>query len=155
MADLLKLDGNIQQGRQFFFTATASQCNNCHRLEEKGGTIGPDLSQIGSKYKPHEILESLIDPSRKIDPKFKTHLLVTVAGKTYTGILVERSDRYVVFNVFKEGKAVAMRLASDDVEELIPQQKSIMPDGMLRDLTPQQAADLLAFLSSLKQESLE
>jgi hypothetical protein len=58
-------------------------------------------------------------------------------------------------NVFKEGKAVAMRLASDDVEELIPQQKSLMPDGMLRDLTPQQAADLLAFLSSLKQEPLE
>ncbi len=155
MADLLKLDGNIEQGRQFFFTATASQCNNCHRLEEKGGTIGPDLSWIGSKYKPHEILESLIDPSRKIDPKFQTHLLITAAGKTHTGVLVERSERHVILNVFKEGKTVAMRLASDDVEELIPQQKSLMPDGMLRDLTPQQAADLLAFLTSLKQEPLE
>lgn len=155
MADLLKLDGNIEQGRKFFFTATASQCNNCHRLEEKGGTIGPDLSRIGSKYKPHEILESLIDPSRKIDPKFQTHLLITAAGKTHTGVLVERSERHVILNVFKEGKTVAMRLASDDVEELIPQQKSLMPDGMLRDLTPQQAADLLAFLTSLKQEPLE
>ncbi|MEO2032287.1 MAG: PQQ-dependent sugar dehydrogenase [Planctomycetaceae bacterium] len=151
VADLLRLDGNREHGRQFFFTATASQCNNCHRLEEKGGTLGPDLSQIGGKYKPHEILESLLEPSRKIDPKYQTHVLVTAAGKTHTGILVEKSEEHVVLNVLREGKTVAMRLASDDVEELIPQQKSLMPDGMLRDLTPQQAADLLAFLSSLKQ----
>ena len=152
VARILNLEGSVEDGRRFFFTAKSSQCNNCHRLEEKGGTIGPDLSQIGGKYKRHEILESLVNPSKKIDPKYQTHVLVTSSGITHTGIVLEKSEQHVVLNSFREGKAEILRLSTDDVELLVPQQKSLMPDGMLRDLTPQQAADLLAFLGSLKQE---
>lgn len=152
MAQILNLKGNAEVGRRFFFTAKSSQCNNCHRLEDRGGTIGPDLSQIGSKYKRHEILESLIDPSKKIDPKYQMHVLVTLDGITHAGILVEKSEQQVVLNRFKQGKTDTLRVSADDVDLLIPQEKSLMPDGMLRDLTPQQAADLLAFLSSLQQK---
>ena len=78
--------------------------------------------------------------------------LATTAGKIYTGILVEKSEKHVVLNVFKEGKTEALRIPAADVDELVPQKKSLMPDGLLRDLSPQQAADLLAFLSSLTTE---
>ncbi|MCH2202844.1 MAG: PQQ-dependent sugar dehydrogenase [Fuerstiella sp.] len=154
-AEILALTGDAAHGRHFFFTATALQCTHCHQLEEKGGTLGPDLSHIGRKYKRHEILEELIAPSRRIDPKYRTHVLVTSQGKSYTGILAEKSEQSVVLKILRDGKSVEVRVAAEDVDELVPQQTSLMPDGMLRDLTPQQAADLLAFLASLNQPSAE
>jgi uncharacterized repeat protein (TIGR03806 family) len=148
---VLKLHGDPERGRRFFLTATGAQCKNCHRVHQTGSTLGPDLSQIGKKYKPAELLEELVDPSKKIDPKYATHLLVTTEGKIMTGILAEKTNEHVVLNVFQEGKAEPVRFAAEDVDELLPQKKSLMPERLLRDLTAQQAADLLAFLSSLKE----
>ena len=147
---ILKMNGNAERGRQLFLNAAALQCRNCHRLNDTGRALGADLSHIGKKYKRHELLESMVDPSKKIDPKFATHLLVTTDGKVLTGILVEKTKQQIVLNVLKEGKGEQVRVPANDVEELIPQKKSLMPDRMLRDLTPQQAADLLEFLVSLK-----
>jgi uncharacterized repeat protein (TIGR03806 family) len=151
--EILKLDGDAESGRRFFLTAAGAQCRNCHRVQETGGTLGPDLSGVGKKYKPHELLETLIEPSKKIDPKYLTHVLITTEGKILTGILVEKTEKEVVLNVLKNGKGELTRVATEHVEELLPQTKSLMPDRMLRDLTAQQAADLLAFLLSLKQDN--
>ena len=109
-----------------------------------------DLSQIGKKYKREELLESLVEPSKKIDPQFAAYLLITKAGKVYTGIITERTKQQVVLNVLKDGKAEQVRIPASEVEELVLQKKSLMPDQLLRDLTAQQAADLLEFLASLK-----
>jgi uncharacterized repeat protein (TIGR03806 family) len=147
---ILALTGNAEEGRRFFFSETASQCKNCHRIKDIGGTIGPNLSQIGKKYKRHELLESLIEPSKKIEEKYVTQILVTESGKVLTGILVEKSEKQIVLNVLKEGKGELVRVSVADVDELLPQKKSLMPDLLFRDLTPQQAADLLEFLASLK-----
>ncbi len=143
------LGGWIGSSR-FFFSDTAAQCKNCHRIKDKGGALGPDLSQIGKKYKRHELLESCIDPSKKIEEKFASYLLVTKAGKVLTGILVEKSEKQTVLNVLTGGKGELVRVRAADIEELLPQKKSLMPDRLLRDMTPQQAADLLEFLASLK-----
>ncbi len=148
---LLAMPGSAAQGRELFLNTAALQCKTCHRVNQVGGTLGPDLSQIGKKSKRHEILESLLDPSKVIDPKFATHVLVTTNGKVLTGILVEKTDEQVVLRAFTNGKAEEIRIAADEVDELVPQKKSLMPDRMLRDLTPQQAADLMAFLSSLRE----
>ena len=147
---ILALEGSAERGRELFFAATASQCKNCHRINDVGGTLGPDLSDVGKRYKRHEILESLIAPSKKIDPKYATMLMATTDGKVMTGILVEKTDSEVALNVLKDGEGKLVRTAAEDVEELLPQQKSLMPDLMLRDFTAQQAADLLEYLFLLK-----
>jgi uncharacterized repeat protein (TIGR03806 family) len=146
---ILERAGDIERGRQLFF-GNASQCRNCHRIRQEGGLIGPELTEIGKKYKPEELLESIAEPSRKIDPKYIPHSLQTTAGKVYNGILVEKSDTTVVLNVLQGAETQQVKIPAADVEELVPQAKSLMPDGMLRDLTAGQAADLIAFLSSLK-----
>ena len=150
-AALLKLAGDPDRGRHLFLSATSLQCKNCHRVQGTGGIIGPDLSGIGIKSKPHELLESLIDPSKKIDPKFATHRLVTSEGKFFTGILISRSEENIVLNVFRDGQGKPMSFPIQEVEEISPVPKSLMPERLLKDLTPQQAADLLAFLSSLRR----
>jgi uncharacterized repeat protein (TIGR03806 family) len=148
---ILALKGNVAEGEKLFFSSTASQCKNCHKIRQKGGTLGPDLSQIGKKYKRHELLESLLEPSKKIDKKYATSILVTQDGQVLKGILTEQSTaEQTVIQVLKEGKAELVRIPKAEIEELIPQSTSLMPAGLLRDLTPQEAANLLAFMSSLK-----
>ena len=147
---ILAVQGNAERGRQIYYSDSASQCKNCHRVQGSGGRLGPDLSEIGKKYKPHEILESLIQPSLKIDPKFVSYILATTKGQVFTGIIAENSDKEVVLNTLKDAKSEEVRVPAGDVAELVPQKKSLMPDLMLRDMTAQQAADLLEFLMSLK-----
>jgi putative heme-binding domain-containing protein len=108
------------------------------------------LGDTIDRYKREELLESLIEPSTKVDPKFATHLLLTSSGKTYTGILVDKSDRQVTLNVLNGTVSEVVQIPLSEVEQLVPQKASLMPERMLRDLTAQQAADLLEFLSTLK-----
>ena len=95
-------------------------------------------------------MDSLLNPSKKVDPKFATYTLVTAEGKVLNGLLVERNKKEVILNVLMDGRPQRVRVAADDVDVLQVQKKSLMPDRLLRDLTAQQAADLLDFLTSLK-----
>jgi putative heme-binding domain-containing protein len=71
----------------------------------------------------------------------------TKDGRLHSGLLVERTEQAVVL---KDAKNQIIRLAANEIEQLTSQQQSLMPDLLLRDLTAQQVADLIAFLSSLR-----
>jgi len=141
------LDGDAQRGRTVFAQTSGVQCKNCHKIGELGTDLGPDLSQIGKKYDRTKILENILDPSREIDPKFRVHLVETVDGRVHTGLLIEKNLEQVVL---KDAKNKEIRLSVNDIDEIVPQQLSMMPDLLLRDLTAQQVADLIAYLGSLK-----
>jgi putative heme-binding domain-containing protein len=130
-----------------FFKAGALQCVNCHRIAGTGSTLGPDLSEIGKKYTRVQILESILEPSKSIEPKYVAYLVETSDGKVHTGLLAEKNDREVVLRTVGDKE---VRIPAGKVETMVPQSKSIMPELLLRDLTAEQAADLLEFLASLK-----
>jgi putative heme-binding domain-containing protein len=144
---ILSLPGDAGRGRRLFFEASGVQCRNCHRIGGQGTEVGPDLDQVGKKYDRAQILDNILDPSRQIDPKYLTYLLETKQGQTYTGILVTKDAARVVL---KDANNKQVEVRAADVELMVPQQKSLMPDLLLRDLTAEQVADLTAFLSSLK-----
>jgi putative heme-binding domain-containing protein len=145
--DLLALKGNAAQGRTLFFKSTALQCVNCHRVATQGCTLGPDLSQIGKKYTKAQILAKLLEPSKSIDPKYTLYLVETTDGKFHTGLLAAKSGKEVVLKMAGDKE---VRVPVAQVASLAPQRQSLMPEQMLRDLTAEQAADLLAFLAGLK-----
>lgn len=144
---ILALEGDVDRGREIFFRSTAAQCNTCHAIDGVGGSVGPDLSQIGRKYEPAVMLETILDPSKAIGPEYVAHLLETDAGQVFVGFIVEQSDDVLVL---KDARGNLIRTASEDVVALEPQSKSLMPELVLRDVTAQDAADLLAYLSSLR-----
>lgn len=148
---VLRMTGDAARGQNLFLNAAGLQCRNCHKVGDKGLSFGSDLNRIGKKYPRGELLDSIVHPSRKIDPKHVTYLLVRHDGTVATGLLVEKTEREVVLNTFKDGKPQNIRVLTEHIEELVPQSKSLMPDGQLRDLTAQQAADLLEYLSTLKE----
>lgn len=144
---ILAAAGNADRGRALFFQADGMQCKTCHRVGEIGGEIGPSLDKISSKYDRYKMLESILDPSKFMEPSYVPYLAETTEGQVHTGLLIKRDDREVILRL-ADGKDVHLR--PGDIGRLTPQQISLMPELLLRDLTIQDAADLLAYLSSLR-----
>ena len=143
---ILTLNGNAARGEELFLRAAGVQCRNCHKVGQTGKPLGPDLAEIAKKYSRAQLLESMIEPSKKIDPKFAAWLVETSRGLVHTGLLKSRTEEEVVL---VDGTGKEIRIAAKDIELILPQQKSLMPELLLRDMTAGQVADLLEYLQSL------
>jgi putative heme-binding domain-containing protein len=144
---ILSLKGDAARGKELFFKTAGTQCINCHRIAGTGSTLGPDLSDIGKKYSRAQILESILEPSKNIDPKYVTYLAETKDGQVHTGLLAKKGDDEVVLKNVGDKE---IRIPANKLATLVPQRTSLMPELLLRDLTAEQVADLLAFLAGLK-----
>ena len=144
---ILALTGDASRGRQLFFQAASVQCRNCHKIGNEGKPLGPELTTIGKKLDRAKLLESILQPSLAIEPQFATYLVETTDGLVHTGLLLRRTDAEVALKQ-ADGKEIVIPAA--DIERFAPQQKSLMPDLLLQEMTAQEVADLLEFLGSLK-----
>tara|TARA_B100000676_G_C17560340_1_gene571920 strand:+ start:138 stop:434 length:297 start_codon:yes stop_codon:yes gene_type:complete len=94
-----------------------------------------------------EILESIVRPSAKVDAKYASYVVETVTGKIYSGVVLQRDSEQIVI-VDAQGKQ--NRIPSSEVDFVERQDKSLMPDLQVKDLTAQQVADLVEFIKSAK-----
>jgi putative heme-binding domain-containing protein len=143
---VLAKSGDPARGEKLFRSQPV-QCGRCHRIGDRGTPVGPDLSTIGKLRSREDLLNSLLERSRRIEPKYATYVAATTDGVLRTGVLVSRDEKALVLRD-AEGKEIV--LAARDTEELRPSRVPLMPDGQLADLTPQEAADLIEYLASLK-----
>jgi putative heme-binding domain-containing protein len=147
-AALLKMPGDSARGRHLFAKSQSVQCRTCHAVGGSGGVVGPALDRVAARLDRRQLLESLLEPSKTVAPEYRTWLAVTDDGRSVTGLLVERNEQTVAL-VDASGKRTD--LPAKSVEELEALPTSLMPEQLLRDLTAQQAADLLAYLESLRR----
>jgi len=143
---IMALPGDARRGETLFWSS-ALNCGNCHKVADRGKSIGPDLSTIGKLRTRQDLLESVLEPSRRIEPKYAAYLALTADGRSITGQLVRRDENEVVL---RDSQDQEITLATKDVEQLQPSLRSLMPDQQLASLTAQEAADLLEYLSSRK-----
>jgi putative heme-binding domain-containing protein len=143
---ILSLKGDIERGKQLIFSPSM-ECLNCHRIGDKGSTLGPELTQIGKKLNREKLLESLLEPSKEIEPKYVAYVVETRDGQVHTGLIVERKKTYLLLRTAQDQP---VRIRAEDIVQMTASRTSLMPEQQLRDLTAQQAADLLAYLESLK-----
>jgi putative heme-binding domain-containing protein len=144
---ILALKGDPERGRQWFVAESATQCKTCHRLAGVGNELGPDLSAIGTKYTRRELLRHILEPSREVDPKYAPVMVATKSGQIHVGLVGEKSVEEVVL---RDAQNKTIRIPVGEIEHQATQTKSLMPEQLLRDLTAQQAADLIEYLASLK-----
>ena len=88
-----------------------------------------------------------MQPARAIEPAVRCALIETKDGRLLQGLVLEQTEGVLVL---RDAQNRATRIAATEIERQATQPASLMPEGLLRDLTAQQAADLLEFLSSLK-----
>ena len=125
-----------------------AQCATCHVAPGvKGREFGPDLSHIATKYDKTMLLEEIAEPSKTILEGFTGYTVETTDGEVYTGLLAKRDATEVVV---KDATLQLNRVPAAQVKSVKPQGLSIMPEGLLDNLEPQQAADLLEWLSQAK-----
>ncbi|HYT92693.1 MAG TPA: PQQ-dependent sugar dehydrogenase [Gemmataceae bacterium] len=143
---ILALKGDSERGEKLFWSQ-AVNCGSCHQIGGRGMPVGPDLSAIGKLRLREDLLESILEPSRRIEPKYATYIAQTTDGRSLTGLLVKRDEKTVVL---RDGQNKEILLAAADVEALRPSPRSLMPDGQMAALTAQEAADLLEYLATRK-----
>jgi putative heme-binding domain-containing protein len=143
---ILALKGDATRGERLFWTVGIN-CGKCHKVGDRGTPVGPDLTTIGKQRSAEDLLQSLLTPSRRVEPKFATYVVETTDGRVIAGTLVKRDEKAVVLREI-EGREVV--IAVSDVEQLRPSFNSLMPDGQMAGVTAQDAADLLEYLVSRK-----
>lgn len=138
--------GDVRRG-QAVFNGSKSACLSCHAVGYVGGRVGPDLSKIGSVRQPRDLIESIVYPSASFVRSYEPVVVATRDGRAVSGVV--RRDA-------AEGMTLATgpdkeeRIARADIEEVKPGTVSVMPAGLDAQITPQELADLLAFLQSRK-----
>jgi len=145
-AAILALDGNASRGSKLFLSTDGIQCKNCHKIDVEdrvGKAVGPSFADIRKRLNRDEILTSILDPSREIDAKYAHYVIETVDGRVLGGVLKEKTtQRLVLINA----QGAELVIPAQDVDFFERQDKSMMPDLQVRDMTAQQVADLLAFI---------
>jgi putative heme-binding domain-containing protein len=143
---ILALTGDAAKGEALFF-AEQMQCAKCHKVGDRGTAVGPDLTAIANTRTRAELLDSLLNPSARVDPQYAAYLVRTADGRQATGLMVRRDGEQVAI---RDAQNQVQTFPAKDVEAVQPSRLSLMPDGLLAGLTPQQGADLLAYLAARK-----
>jgi putative heme-binding domain-containing protein len=121
-------------------------CINCHTFANGQQPRGPHLVDIGKRYKPAELVESIVQPGRRIAQGFDTWAMAMQDGKIHTGFVVLESAETVTL---RDATGLAKDLIREQIEDRVKQEISMMPQGIVGNLTPEQLADLLAWLGTL------
>ncbi len=142
----LAAGGDPARGRSVFADAKAG-CVTCHRVRGEGGSIGPDLSDVGGKFGREHLIESVLEPSRQVVEGYRPTVLATSDGRVLTGLVrSESDDRLAVIDA--QGRERVVR--KDEIESRSLSSASIMPDGLADRLTRDEFADLIAYLQTLR-----
>lgn len=139
---------DAERGRQLF---AAAQCRRCHRVRNDGSVVGPDLTSVGSRFSNRDILKSVLDPSAVVAEKYRNVQVVTAAGQTIVGRVVDSGDyRSPILRIATDPLAPAktVEIAKVGIEAHEFSKVSPMPKGLLSTLTAGEVADLLEYLIS-------
>ena len=117
-------------------------CGQCHKIHGQGQDVGPDIT-VNGRASLDQLLSNVFDPSLVIGRIYQAYTVVTTDGRTLTGLLVEDNPQRIVLKV-QGGKIET--IARKDVDEFEQSKLSLMPEGVEKQLSPQELIDLLAFL---------
>lgn len=134
---------NANSGRAIWI----SKCGNCHKLYGEGGQIGPELTGA-QRSNLRYWLENILAPSTVLAENYRTTAIRTLDGRVITGVVVAQTPMELTIQTAQE----KLVLAVADIEERVPSELSLMPEGLLEDLDDEKKANLLKYLMSSPQE---
>ncbi len=139
--------GNADLGRKLFADEERTQCLTCHRVNQQGGNVGPDLSMIGGKFDRPHLIESLLQPSQLIVEGYRTTVIVTVDGRIHTGIVKAQDEEQLTL---VDAKSNVSQISVSDIDEREVTSLSVMPVGLADALSADEFTNLIAYLETLR-----
>jgi putative heme-binding domain-containing protein len=134
----LTLSGDAARGAPLF----AKKCAACHELGKQGKPVGPNLAALTDKS-PAALLTAILDPNQAVEPKYLSYTAIATDGRIYVGILVEETGSSITL-VDQNGNRHS--LLRSQLDELQCSGKSLMPEGVEKELSPQEIADVMAYV---------
>jgi len=141
----LKSKRDFDRGRQIFGQAG---CAACHRFENDGGSVGPDLTNVAGRFSARDLLESIIEPSKEISDQYGAIVIKKKDGDVIVGRVgnLNGENLMVIENMFAPNDFTNVKRA--DIESIEPSKVSMMPEGLLTYFKEDEIQDLIAFLLS-------
>lgn len=137
--------GSVEAGQKLFWEK--GQCGQCHRVQGRGGRMGPDLGSVGRQRSLAYLKESLLDPNADLTPGYATVTVVTRDGRNIVG--VQRGFDNFSAQLMDVGENIYSFLKSD-VTSMKREFRSLMPDNYRRLFSDGEINDLLAYMVSLR-----
>ncbi|HEY3787815.1 MAG TPA: PVC-type heme-binding CxxCH protein [Urbifossiella sp.] len=138
-AGTLELKGDAEKGRGVF----KMNCSACHKLDGVGHDVGANLLAALPNKSGEDLLVSLFDPNREVDPRYVNYQAVTADGRILLGIVATETPTSITM---RRADGVEDTILRKDLETLRSTKLSLMPEEMEKKLTKQDVADLFAYL---------
>ncbi len=138
-------DANIYRGRQIY-RRKELLCASCHQVYNEGGLSGPPLSSIGSFMTPNAILDAIINPSADIKQNYETMIITKSDGEVISGILDRKTASSTLL---RQANNELIDIPAAEISKTEISASSMMPKGLVSNLSKDELKDLLAFLMSL------
>jgi putative membrane-bound dehydrogenase-like protein len=142
--DVLALQGEAKTGKAIF----EKNCATCHRLGGKGIDVGPDLSALSDKS-PETLLVAILDPNRALETRYSSFTVAMTDGRVLSGLIASESGNAISLRR-QEGQVD--EILRSDIEQIATSGQSLMPEGLEKDLSKQELADLIAFIATATRE---
>ena len=150
--DSMLVNRDFERGRNMYL---ATRCASCHAMQGEGGFIGPDLTQLGTRFSPEDMLEAIIEPNVVISDQYAATVLSLQDGNTVVGRLVNEDDEkyYISQNPFAPD--YIREIPKAEVQDKKLSAVSVMPPGLIRSLNEEELKDLIAYLMAGGNENHE
>ncbi len=156
MSDLEPLLGEVATGRDFESGKAAyndAQCVVCHRFANEGGSAGPELTGVSSKYSRRDILESIIEPSKVVSDQFQNYVIWKKDGDDISGRITDENKERIVVLPNMLASEVTVEIPLSEIAHREPSKVSAMPSGLLNQFTHEEILDLLAYIEAMGKEN--
>ncbi|MCA9159716.1 MAG: c-type cytochrome, partial [Planctomycetales bacterium] len=137
----LTLTGNQQRGAEIF----RKNCQSCHRFNNSGFEVGPNLATIQNRT-AGQLLVNILDPSREVSPDFLEYIVLSIDGRVVSGMIASENANSITL---RQAEGVETNIQRSDIDAIQSNGKSLMPEGIEAMITPQEMADLITYLLSL------
>ncbi len=136
--------GDAIQGQKLFQSRSCAQCHG------QGRALGPDLTGVAGRFSRDDLFTAIVFPSLDVSPRYTGMQIVTTEGQVRTGMIVyEGLDGLVL----RDTQNQTYRIEADQIETRQPMRQSLMPAGLLNDLSDEDFAHLYAYLRTLGLQS--
>jgi putative heme-binding domain-containing protein len=136
---------DVSAGKKIF----SKNCSACHRVNNTGNEIGPELTAIGKKFDREGLLDAVINPSGGIVFGYESWIINTKKGESFFGFLVADGTKTIVLKDLAGNKQIIPKAEIISREK---QKKSLMPEPSALNLTKQDLSDIAGYLATLKDE---
>lgn len=146
LAQIMTVKGDKNLGEQLFVRQT---CGACHTTSQDRPPKGPYLGNIAQTYKRAELAEAILDPNKTVSQGFITNLIATKDGGQHMGFVTfESPEKVTVRNLVAQETTIAVA----DITSRTKLPQSMMPPGLVDQLTVREFASMLDYLEALAKK---